>query len=327
MPRVEFVEDNIKKNDYDYPKFKLEKKGETARVAILEAPVAEFVHNLRKPKLVGGLPQKETKTRKNGEQYQDYVYEFVSRPICLGDYGVLSEDGSDPDHCPICAEAKRSDRFYAPQRRFALHVVKYDTKPNSTEVKEPFGASTLVYSFTDKVFSKLFEFKQQGYDLRKHDLIFKAENPAFAGYDIMPSMDAAWLATDERKNYIAGLMSKDNLAPDLAIFCGSKKSEKQIDYDIKAINEAWAIATGVQSVSAADASLSNVGAGGTSLQEGLADLLNSNSSDKDADGWAIESPEPAASLADLGLGDDAGTASSPSSSTSDDDIDKLLNGI
>jgi len=326
MPRVEFTEENIKKNDYDYPKFKLDKKGEIARVAVLEAPVAEFVHNLRKPKLVGGLPQKETKSRRDGTQYEDYVYEFVSRPICLGDYGVLSEDGSDPEHCPLCAEAKRSDRFYAPQRRFALHLLKYDTKPNSLEVKDPFGAQTLVYSFTDKVFSKLYEFKQQGFDLRKHDVIFKAENPAFHGYDISISMDGAWLANDERKKYVQALMAKENLAPDLSIFCGSKKSEKQIEFDIKAINEAWAIATGVQTISATDAAMSNIGSG-ASLQEGLDDLLNSGSTqDKDADGWAIATPEPATSLADLGI--DAGQPEASSGgASSDDDIDALLNGI
>lgn len=321
MPRVEFTEKNIKKNDYDYPKFKLDKKGEVARVAILEAPVAEFVHNLRKPKLVGGLPQKETKTRRDGTQYEDYVYEFVGRPICLGDYGVLTEEGSDPEHCPICAEAKRTDRFYAPQRRFALHLVRYETKANSTEVKEPFSARTEVYSFTDKVFGELFSFKQQGFDLRKHDVIFKSENPTFHGYGLQVSMEAAWLANDERKKYVAELMKAENLAPDLSIFCGSRKSEKSIEFDIRAINEAWAIATGTRSASAQDEALAGVGAAG--LVDSLDSLLDSDSSSEEstAEAWfpAEEKPEAATSLEELGLGSD------DSSDTSSDDIDALLN--
>lgn len=326
MPRVEFVEENIKKNDYDYPKFKLEKKGELARVAILEAPVAEFVHNIRKPKLVNGVAQKETKTKRNGEQYEDYVYEFVSRPICLGDYGVLQEDGSDPDRCPICAEAKRSDRFYAPQRRFALHVVRYDTN-SKLEVKEPFGARTEVYSFTDKVFGELFGFKQQGFDLRKHDIIFKAENPTFAGYNLSVTMEAEWLKSEERKKYIGALLNKDNLAPDLSIFCGSRKSEKQIEYDIRAVHEAWDIATGVRAVSAVDAALSSVGAS-ASLVGDLDDILGTATA-TDADGWALPTSDEAKSEDDgpaLDFETLASSADAPASGT-DDEIDKLLAGL
>lgn len=323
MPRVEFKEENVKKNDYDYPKFKLEKKGEIARVAILESPVAEFVHNLRKPKLVGGRPQKENKTTRNGEQYEDYVYEFVSRPICLGDYGTLEQDGSDPEHCPMCAEAKKSDKFYAPQRRFALHLVRYETKANSTEVKEPFGARTEVYSFTDKVFSELFALKQQGFNLGEHDLIFKAENPTFHGYGISPSMDAEWSKSDERKKYIKGLMQKENLAPDLSIFCGSRKSEKQIEYDIKAVHEAWAIATGVTTISPQDAALSSVG-GSLDLATGIADLLGDTPAEgANEEGWykgtAEEaSAEAATSFEALGLGEKS------ESSADGDDIDAML---
>lgn len=299
MPRVEFSEENVKKNDYDYPKFKLDKKGEVARIAILESPVAEFVHNIRKPKLVGGIAEKETKYDRNDKPYETYKWEFVSRPICLGDYGVLEQDGSDPDKCPICAEAKKSDRFSAPQRRFALHVVKYETKANSTEVKEPFGATTQVWSFTDKVFNKLYGFKQEGFNLQKHDILLKCENPTFAGYEISIAMKGEWTESDERKQYIKGLMSPDNLAPDLAIFCGSKKSEKNIEYDIRAVNEAWDIATGVRTISSHDAQMSSVGASAGSLTDGLDNILGDNSSQKDAEGWHVETPEPASSFEDL----------------------------
>jgi hypothetical protein len=321
MPRVEFIEDNIKKNDYDYPKFKLDKKGEKARIAVLEAPVAEFVHNLRKPKLVNGVPQKETKTKRNGEQYEDYVYEFVSRPICLGDYGVLTEDGSDPDKCPLCAEAKRTDRFYAPQRRFALHVVHYETN-NKLEVKEPFSARTEVYSFTDKVFGELYSFKQQGFNLQKHDIIVTAENPAFAGYNLQVTMEAEWLKSEERQAYIKGLFAEDNLAPDLSIFCGSKKSEKQIEYDIRAINEAWDIATGVRNVSAVDAALSTVG-GSMSLVDSADDLLGRGNQ-----GWApstsSDDDEP---LSFDKLASDADDDSSESPAAGTSSIEDLLKNL
>ena len=322
MPRVEFVEDNIKKNDYDYPKFKLDKKGEKARIAILEAPVAEFVHNLRKPKLVNGVPQKETKYKRNGDPYEDFVYEFVSRPICLGDYGVLTEDGSDPDKCPICAEAKRTDRFYAPQRRFALHVVRYETNKN-LEAKDPFSARTEVYSFTDKVFGELFSFKQQGFNLQKHDIIVTAENPAFAGYNLQVTMEAAWLKDESTQKYVKGLFTEENLAPDLSIFCGSKKSEKQIEYDIRAINEAWDIATGVRNVSAVDAALSTVG-GSMSLVDNADDLLGRGSGQGWTPGASSDDDEP---LTFDKLAADADDSEGPVAPAGGQSIEDLLKGL
>lgn len=316
MPRIEFKSENVKKSDYDYPKFKLDKKGEQARIAILESPVAEFVHNIRKPKLVAGIPEKEVKTTRTGQEYEDYKYEFVSRPICLGDYGVIEQDGSDPANCPICAEAKRSDRFSSPQRRFALHVVRYDTKANSTEVKEPFSARTEVYSFTDKVFTKLFSFTQEGFNLQSHDIVVTCENPAFAGYDFSITMKGEWTASDERKSYIKELLRPENLAPDLAVFCGSKKSEKGIEYDIIAVNEAWDMATGVQSRSTEDVAMSSVGSAG-SLVGDLGSIMDSPSSSTDA--WA-----PA--QADISAAEKM-TASAPVAADPASDFNDLLKGL
>lgn len=291
MPRVAFREENIKKNDYSYPKLKL-KKNEIARVVLLEEPEVEYVHNIRKPKLNGGIPATEQKTRRDNTQYEDYVYEFVGRPICLGDFATLEAEGSDPKRCPICEEALKSDKFSAPQRRFALHVVKYETQPNSTTVKLPFQATTLIWSFTDKVFTKLFEFQQEWGDLRQHDLILKCENEPFQTYDISVAAKAEWMQDDDRKELVKGIMSKENLAPDLSLYCGSKKNETQLGYDIRAVNETWAVVNGVTS-SPTDAALSSVGAS-LSLGEGLDDLLGSVSAPTKTDeaGWAVvETPE------------------------------------
>lgn len=317
MPKVTFSEENIQKNDYDYPKFKLGTKGEVARIAIIEDPVAEFVHNIRKPKLVGGVPEKVIKQGKKGE-YEDYVYEFVARPICLGDYSTLQQDGSDPDRCPICAEAKRSDRFSAPQRRFALHVLRYETKPNSTEVKEPFSARTEVYSFTDKVFNKFYSFKQEGFDLKTHDLVVKCENPDFAGYDFSVSMKGEWTESDSRKDYVRQLFQAENLAPDLAIFCGNKKTEKGIEYDIRAVNEAWDQALGINTQSATDSAISSVG---TSLVGGdISSILDTPSATTTADAWATPDAEPAASFEDL-------VPSEKPAPTGNSKIDDILAGL
>lgn len=323
MPKVTFEEKNIKKNDYDYPKIKLE-KNEIARVVLLEDPEVEYVHNLRKPKLNGGVPEKEIKTRfRDGSQYEDYVYEFVARPICLGDFSVLEQDGSDPKHCPICEEATRSDKFSAPQRRFSLHVLKYETVPGTTNVKEPYQATNLIWSFTDKVFTKLFALKQEWGDLRQHDLILKCENKPFQTYDISVAAKAEWMQGDDRQKATKAIRAKENLAPDLSIFCGSRKSETQIGYDIRAVNEAWSVALGTVSVSATDAALSSVG-GSLDLASGIDDLLDSGSSTQETsteDPWA-----PSGTTAPDAKRDDAAPfEESKSSATSE--LDDILNGL
>ena len=313
MPRFEFKEDNIRKNDYDYPKFKLE-KGETARIVLLEDPWGEYVHTLQKPKLVGGAPVKEQKKRRDGTFYEDYDYDFVGQVLCTGDAGILQQEGSDPKGCPICAEAVKSDKFKAPKLRYAVHVVKYDTKTDGTVKESPFGASTEVWGFTERVFGELYGFKKEWDDLRQHDLIvYRDPSTMTTGvYKISVSKSAAWLQDEKRKAYIGELMAPENLAPDLAIFCGSRKSETKINYDIASINEAWAIATGVQANRGVDASLEQVGS--LSLNEGIADLLDTPKTG--IDGWHKEDVAPAPSPESLGI-----DASEPASN---DEISALL---
>lgn len=328
MPKVAFKEEFVKKNDYSFPKLKL-KKNEIARIVLLEDPQVEYVHNLRKPKLNGGVAETETKYRfRDGEPYEDYKYEFVGRPICLGDYATLEAQGADPEHCPICREATRSDKFSAPQRRFALHAFKYETQPNKTEVKEPFQVTPLIWSFTDKVFTKLFEYQQEWGDLRTRDLILKCENEPFQTYDISVAAKAEWTTSDSRKQTMKAVMAPENLAPDLAVFCGSKKNETQIGYDIRAINEVWAIINGQSAVSANDAALSSVG-GSLNLADGIDDLLGGDSSPapetKAEDPWAAtEAGETGNTYSEDAPFDREEKKPEASSTT---DLDDLLNSL
>jgi hypothetical protein len=331
MPRVEFVEENIQKSGPGFPKFVLD-RGETARIVLLEQPWAEYVHELRKPKLVNGVPQKETKKRKDGSTWEDYEYDFVGRVLCLGDEGILREAGSDPSSCPICAEAARSDRFHAPKVRYAMHVVRYDLQPGSTQVNDdPFGARAQVWAFTDKIFAELYDLKKEWGDLRAHDLILsRDQNAAFANvYKITVAQKAEWMADDKRQKLVGAVMKPENLAKDLSEFCGRRKPEKNIEFDIRAVNEAWDIASGTRSVSAADAALANVG-GAVSLVDGLDDLLTAQAPAPAVDeaGWAVASEDnaddgPALDFDALAnsVASDAGTEGGPT------DIDKLLAGL
>ena len=90
MGRVGFkAENKVATTNYDYPKLKL-KVGERARIMVgLEDPIVEYVHTLRKPQIVNGVPQMTTEKTRAGQEYQTNVMDFVSRPLCLGDKTIL----------------------------------------------------------------------------------------------------------------------------------------------------------------------------------------------------------------------------------------------
>lgn len=290
-PRVTFSEENkAATTNYDYPKLKL-KVGERARILILEDPVMEYVHDLRKPQIINGEPQFETKKDKSGKEYRANVMDFVSRPICLGDATILGEKGSDPANCPACKLAQTNpDMAKPPKRRFAMHVIRYRTKGGSTDLAQPYSVETLVWSFTDQVFNKIADAKQEWKDLRKHDLLLgPCQAPEhFQKFDISVASSAAWLESEERKQLTA-ITFKENQIPDLTIAAGSVKQKTWVEQDVADIKEMWAQVAGA---SQADT---------TSLDEGLEGLLDSPAKSasakasiaKDEEGWTT--PEAAAS--------------------------------
>lgn len=295
MPRVEFKSENkVATTNYDYPKLKL-KNGERARILLLEDPVVEYVHTLRKPQVINGVPQMFTDKRKDGTEFETNKMDFLSRPICLGDATLLADKGSDPKNCPMCKLAQTNPDFTsAPQRRYAMHVIRYRTKGGTSDIVTPFSVETLVWSFTDKTFNKIIDFKEEWEDLRKHDLLLgPCTNETFQQYDISVSAKAAWLEDDERRKLTA-LTFKENQIPDLTIACGSVKEKRWIDEDISVILAAWTEVNGAESKVTPDSA---------SLDSDLSDLLGGGDTEK----WSDSAPEadpadaekPSAPVADV----------------------------
>ena len=290
MSRLKFSPDNVKKNPFNFPKLKLEKKGDKARIVLLEDPEYGWVHNLQKPKIEDGVALTVQKTAfKTGKNYTDYVYQWISTSMCLGDEDALAENGSDPANCPMCAEAKESDRVKAPKRRFAMHVFQYNTKPGKTDVATPFGGQTVIWTFTDKVFEKLAGYIEELGDLRQHDLLLVSDNPAFNGFEISPSMKAEWMADKERAE-ITKTTFKENQAEDLSIFVGNTKEKKYIEMDLEEIRVAWRVALGAPKPTGETAT-SLVGA--VTLEEGIDSLLDADKSDEPYEEIAPEAAEEA----------------------------------
>lgn len=306
MPRVEFTTENkVATTNYDYPKLKL-KNGERARILLLEAPLVEYVHTLRKPQVINGVPQMFTDKRRDGSEFEAHKMDFLSRPICLGDLTTLQDKGSDPKNCPMCKLAQTNpDMTQAPARRYAMHVIRYRTQGGKTDIQLPFSVDVLVWSFTDKVFNKIVDFKEEWGDLRKHDLMLgPCTNEGFQQFDISVGAKAAWMEDDERKKLTAETF-KSGQIPDLSIACGSVKEKRWIEEDISTITEAWAQVNGSTKTAAP--------ADSASLDADLSTLLGGGNDEKWVDGKT--EAEAAAEKA----------ATAPSAPV--DDVDDLLGSI
>ena len=241
MPRVSIdTENKVAKVNYDFPKLKL-KKDEKARIIVgLEDPLVEYVHTLQRPVIEAGVPVIINKTRKDGSTYEDYKKAFVTRAICLGRPDVLAETGLDAKNCTMCATAKdHPDYLPAPQRRYAMHVLKYKTKPGTFDIVLPFNVETLVWVFTDTVFNNLADLRAEHSDLRKKDLLLTQRGEVdFGQADITIGSKAEWLTDEDRKRFTIETFRATQI-PDLSIALGSTKERSWIEMDLKLVLDSW----------------------------------------------------------------------------------------
>lgn len=272
MPRLEFKSTNLAEQRDDFPKLKLE-QGEKARINCPENPHAEFVHNLRMPK-IGPDGQAVYEKDKNGNEKQQF--DFVGRPICLGDINALEDQGMDPKNCPACREAKKSEYVDAPVRRFAMHVIQYNTTASGAPAK-PFGASTKVWSFTDHVFTKLVNMVNEYGPLSELDIALECTNKLFQQYEMSANPIKVWKNESDKTRELVAEVLENNQASDLSSFCGRKTKREFMEGDIVKIKQRWDQLAGRGAPSLA----AEVEA--PSLGEGLEDLLGGSSESKPAE--------------------------------------------
>jgi hypothetical protein len=249
MARVTFTpEHKMSSGNPDFPRLRIPTKGEHTRIVCLEDPEFAWVHRLQMPKILNGRPEVVTKTRKDGTEYDDYKYEYLGSPLCLGDPNTLAERGSDPANCPICALASEGDMARNPIRRFAMHVIEYGTKPGSSELSSPFSVSVKVWAFTDRIFSKLVDLATEWGSLQQHDLLLgPCTNVDFQQWDIGVSARASW-AEDEARKQLTIETFKANQAPDLVAYCGRSTERRWLEQDIGRIHERWRFVNAPRSV-------------------------------------------------------------------------------
>ncbi len=243
MPQIDWTPEFKRTTTLEFDRLKL-KVGERARIVLMEKPSFTWVHTLRAPKIQDGKASKVVKKRKDGSEYADWEMDFVGRPQCLGDHGIIADDGMDPANCPICARAKESEEVTAPDRRFAMNIIKYNTKGDGSLVT-PFGCASQVWTFTEGVFNKLYDIAQEHGGLVGRDLILgPCQAPeAYQKFDITAGAKNVW-ETDENVKRIVAETHAGNRIEELEAACGRRAEARWLKEDLKKIADRWAIAHG-----------------------------------------------------------------------------------
>lgn len=270
MAKMNFSSDNVAKSGDNFPRLKLD-QDESARIAIFEAPEFGFVHNLRTPKLINGVPQ--YKSGKDGKEELDF--DFVSNPICLGDVNVLQDRGIDPKNCPACEAASREpDMFQKPKRRFAMHVFQYATNGTSKPTKN-FQGSVKVWSFTDQKFAEIADLAGEapGGNIQNVDLILgPCENKMFQKFKIISSPQVKWQESETTKSTFQEVI-EENRAEDLDFFLGRPVKKKEyLEDDLDKVRRNWRTVRGNSNETSSD----NLVGAERNLDAGLSGLLDTN---------------------------------------------------
>lgn len=330
MPRIEFSQDNKVSSGTDFPKLKLS-QGEKARIVCIEEPEAQYTHQLRAPELIGGKPVMETLKNKDGSTYDKMKLEFIGRPICLGDWDTVSEKGLDAANCPACAASKNGD-VEGPVRRFAMHVVQYATKPGSYALANPFQVSIKIWSFTDFVYGKLADLREEWGPLLMKDLNLECTNAGFQNYEMNVGNSTEYRSPNhpERLELVKQTFA-ENQAKDLADYCGRKTTASYMKIDVDKVIARYAQMNGTAPDKVADAEAANLDAGLGALLDDTAPPAKSTSDSSDAAdlveifGSVKRKPEPVAG----GEGGSGGPVNRPAEEKVDTtaDFDSVLNDL
>lgn len=326
MPEIDYNKSNVKVNkvNYDYPKLSLA-KDEKARILLIEkSPSFEWTHELKRPMIENGQPVMEMTAPMRGEPKSVNKMDFLSRPVCLGDAGILDDAGLDPKNCPMCELARKNpEATKAPVRRFATHIIRYKTKGGSFNLITPFQPELLVWSFTERMFGQLADFRDEWTDLRRHDLLISCGNAKFQNYEINVAKDAAWLENEDTKTLTRAIYDGGKIE-DLSIACGRKTELRWIETDLDKIAEAWADVAAARGHSNPTSSL-DADLGALAAEEDWAtpkaEPVAAKAKAKAAPAKAAKAEAKADDLDDLfDVGDDAPAAKEPISDIADDDL-------
>lgn len=273
MPRVPFDPANRAKDFTNFPKLKLEDNEKKRVVVIEKEPFYEWVHRLELPKMgPAGQAIMTKKERKNGDTYEVHAMDFLSQPICLGNLETLAEEGDDEKNCPMCKMAKSTTMLKPATRRYASHVLVYNTRPGTFDISEPFMVQCIIWLYGERRYNRLLDIISDFGPLEDHDITLgPCSNAGYQNYDIGGTNKAEWKATKERQKMAVTAYTENKLDDkQIKDMLGRTVAREYIMEDLERIKERWRRINGTNApVSGADKSIES-----GSLEDGLAGLLD-----------------------------------------------------
>ena len=115
--------------------------------------------------------------------------------LCDGRNEVLkaSSNGLDPEACFMCREHAAGNNLVGKsQRKFIVQVVRYNTDPNGS-LLNPFGATLLVWQFSDKQYRLLQDIVSTWGSLRDRDLMLTCDNLGFKSWTVQPTPEVLFM--------------------------------------------------------------------------------------------------------------------------------------
>jgi hypothetical protein len=259
MASVPIDESQLSDDSQDlFDKLKLD-TNEYARLTLpTDQAECQWVHNMRAPDFDHDVPVKEVKKRRGGGTYDDYATVFVGQRICLGDPEVVSKAGLDPDGCPACRSAKDGTKDMAPERRYAVPVIRYETKSKgSVELRPQVGAKMYVWALTWRMWDQLIKVRSQIRELygwpsdkpvqMKHaDIVLFCEDGGWQRVRIEMPRRPAWAAKDETgkqaRDLVTALWADEAGRPteaQLRAACGRAGDREWMVIDVEDVEAAW----------------------------------------------------------------------------------------
>jgi hypothetical protein len=266
MPRASLTESYRTGQQVDQFASLTLKTGEFARLLIpgnRDDVWYEWVHAFRAPYFDDetGKPAMEQKKRKDGSVYKEvYATSFVGGQICLGDPSVIegSGNGLDPARCPACASAAKGTRGMAPDRRWAVPVIRYKcVSRGSTELQTPPTAEILVWSMTQKQFNSLLDVRpeirnlfdlppDQDFEWRIADVVVWCEDENFKRHLFKSPLRPAYGKNAPQGGKVAelvrdlwGTVANRPTDAQLRAACGREPDREFMTTDVETVEAAW----------------------------------------------------------------------------------------
>lgn len=228
----------------DFPKLSL-KKGEVARIAIFGMETDE---ESGKKKLVVPAPE--------GGYFFSLENPYIDKGYkgafeCLASEELKMEDEYDPDACPHCEyvlEGKVSEEVMGPRkRRHVLPVIRYKTKPKSSEIITPPSVEVIAWRFTDRYFNQLVDIHEEWEadgGLLKHDLSLTCEAEQYQNYNIAVLPEAAYTKSKDMMKLVLETFAsqtadlKNGLIRQLGTSLNEADLRKRIEETLESVNQA-----------------------------------------------------------------------------------------